>query len=380
MVNINIQNQPNNIQQLLFEIMRNGPLSKKELQQNTGFSWGFVSEKTNKLLEKKNIVSDVRQSKSVGRKTEELDINPNRNYILGVEISYRRIKIVVTDMRGRILEKETKEFEPEQREYEIVMSNLIDLMDNYYEKHKKNNIKGVGVALQGIVDREAGVSIRINRIKDWRNVPIKQIIEERYQVHVVVEHDSECLMKSEQYFGCLKNNASTEALLVSVSHAIGVATAIIINGQVYKGHSGRAGEIGKKVIGKDENGYMLLENHITREGIKKDYEQMFHEQKRFSEIENGALNGDEKCLKIFSQLTESVGIAVTEVCNILNPEIIVINTKECKCQEFIYTEISEVVSKLSTDEKVKVELSTLDDNAVAVGVSLVAIENEILKA
>ena len=70
MVDYNNKEQLSNVQQILLTIIENGPVSKKELQALTGFSWGFVSEKTNLLIENQYISSAVRNTKSVGRKTE----------------------------------------------------------------------------------------------------------------------------------------------------------------------------------------------------------------------------------------------------------------------------------------------------------------------
>ena len=379
MANIAVQEQTNNVQHILSTIIDKGPVTKKEIQAITGLSWGLISEKTNKLLEEKYIVSSVRKTVGVGRKTEEFDVNSNRNCIIGLEISYRRINIVVTDMKGRVLEQEVAEFEPEHREYDYVKNEMLLLIDKYYNKYQHINILGIGVAIQGVVDFMQGVSVRINRIKDWKDVPIKKMIEDKYGINVIVEHDPDCLMKSECGIGALRNSTYQEILMVSISHAIGVATAISINGSVYKGHKGMAGEIGKSVIGDGKSGYELLENHITREGIISDYEEMFHEKKRFSQIENGALEKDEKCVALLTKLAEYVGVTIAEAGNLLNPDIIIVNTRECKCQELIFEEIKKAVKNICWDEEVKVILSKLDDNAIAVGAALTVIESELSK-
>ena len=97
----NTQLRQENIRRLLGEIRDRAPITKRELQDITGFSWGNISFITNKLLIERYIVPSGKQETSVGRKPEEYDINTAENLIIGVDYHLGGFVLVVTDLRGR---------------------------------------------------------------------------------------------------------------------------------------------------------------------------------------------------------------------------------------------------------------------------------------
>lgn len=372
--------QLSNIQEMLLAIIENGPVSKKELQKITGFSWGFVSEKSNLLMENKYICSSIRNTQSVGRKTEELDINPSANYFIGTEISYKKINMILTDMKGRIIEQKTEEFEQDDRTKENFFTTLFFFLDYMFKKYSKRKINGIGLAVQGLVNRNAGMAILNSKIKGWNDVPLEEILEERYGVDVIVEHDSDCHMKSEMLYGQLKKMHSEDAIMITISHAVGIGTSMMIDGNIHRGSKNISGEIGRKVIGVDQNNqYVFLEEQVTREGIIKEYYKRTNIKKRFSQIEQEGLDGVEEGKSVFDDLAKNVALAVSDVNNIINPEVIIINTRECKCQSLFFDKIKEVVNTISYNKSVQIILSDLDNNAMAVGAAFYAIENTLHK-
>lgn len=376
----NVSAQWNNHQLLLWKIKGNSPISKRELQDVTGLSWGLISRLTNALTEEGYIVPYVRQSQGVGRKAEEYDINNERNYFIGIDLSYNGIVSVLTDMKGRIIEQNERKFAV--RERECALEQLFEMTDHYFRDFRDNGIMGIGFAVQGVVNRRDGISVRINKIKDWNNVPLKQIVEERYCVPVSVEHNPDCLIKCESAFGCLKGSKATEVLMIKVDYSTGIGMSVMIRGQIYYGFHGKAGEIGYTIINRDADGAVnRLEDQVTKEGIVKAYRKLTGENDEisYSDVVEHAGKNEEICRDIYGKLGTCIGDAVSSACNFLNPQVVVIYAGSCEYSDVLFAAADDFVHENTYDKSVEIRLSKLQKEATAIGAALVAVENAIQK-
>lgn len=259
--------QRSGIQIILQTIKDYGPISKRELQDRTGLSVGHISQVTRRFLEEEKIVV-CETEMTGGRNRELLDINRNGEYFIGVDMNSQRARAVLVDMKGRILYEQRLSWEVS--ESEVVLQVLFTLIDEIFAKYPKEKIHGIGFAEQGVVDVANGISVRIDRIQNWKDVQLKTIMEERYQVQTMIAHDLDCLMKCECNFGDLKEKNATDAILVHYHYGIGIGLSIMINGQIYIGHKGMAGEVGYTIMNVDEQGKPDMLGYY---GDKKDGEE-----------------------------------------------------------------------------------------------------------
>lgn len=172
------QMRKSNICVLLSEIKQNDPLSKRDLQDRTGLSWGAISSITAMLCEKGYIVPTGKQRTHVGRKPFQLDINPNDYFIIGVDLNIAGLCGVIVDVKGRVVREWIRYLT--RHTYDCVMDTLLGLLDEIVETYAHKHICGIGLAVQGVVDSEAGISERLPQVQNWKNVPIQKIVEERY--------------------------------------------------------------------------------------------------------------------------------------------------------------------------------------------------------
>lgn len=372
-----------NYEQLIIQGVRKyGPISKRELQQTLGLSWGLTTRIVNDLYAQGYFESCFRKSDGKGRRAEEYDINRDENYFIGIDLNYRAIVIVVTDMKARIVMRKAVEITTPEREYECVIGKLFQALDEIFEKNKKRKICGIGMAVQGIVRREEGVSVHIGHFRNWQNIPLKTMLEERYGVEVHVEHDPVALMKSEKNIGCMQRTDITEAILISINHRTGIGMSIMIRNEIYYGANERAGEVGYAFVSERAEGAgRYLEEHVLAEDIVADYKALTGESKEisFREIEKRAKAGDPACRKIFERLGENIGIAISYACSILNPQIVVIYATSCECADLLFEQMQGTILNNTFDKNTEIVLSTLNNEAVVHGATLIAIENEIEK-
>lgn len=335
------------IQVMFQSIKEYGPISKRELQAMTGFSWSRISEVTNQLLTEGYIVAGEKQV-TAGRTADKLDINMDDNYCIGVDISSQNLLVLVTDMKGRAIE----DFECRWDDWnqKQVLEKLFEILDKAVEKYSDKHIRGIGFAIQGVVDISGGVSVYIEGIEGWENIPLKAMMEERYHLNTVLAHDPDCLMKCEQSFGILHEHPSEDVLLVHFNMGVGIGMSIMTNGQLYLGHNGRAGELSYTIlnVGSDEPCTQL------RHYMNKNWE---------------TENTEQFC----NYIARSVAIANS----LFNPERIILHTIGCPYWEQLYRHVGKKLQGNSYDKDVKLQLSSLGRDAKAKGAACIVIDTII---
>lgn len=340
--------QRTNVQQIFQQIVDNGPISRRELQAHTGFSWGLISQVTNRLIAEGRVVAENDlTSAGVGRRAEKLDIVATDHYVIGVDIDSEGMYTVVTDMKGRPVESDRYTWT--QKVCGQVLQMLYSVLDELTEKYADRHITGIGVSVQGITDVARGVSVYISRIKDWVEVPLRDLLADRYHMDIVVAHDPDCLMESELAFGLLKNTNAQDVLLMhynSVARCLGMS--VMVDGQLYFGHRGRAAEIGYTIVGESTDGTpRMLEDDITDSDISP------------------------------SRVCSSIGKAMAMANTLFNPQIIVLHIPQCPYAKQLTNEVKRWISTASYDASVSVKISKLDKSAKALGAALIMINRSV---
>ncbi len=364
------------LQQLMREIIKRGPISKKELQERTGISWGMVSGLINQLVEDKFIVSSVRQTNDVGRKAEEFDVNPAEHLCIGIDLSHNGLLGVVTDLRGRVISQSECTFEKPNKE--TVLNEIFKMTDAFLLEFQNNTIWGIGFSAQGIVEIYEGVSALISAIEGWKNICLKDIMEERYGLQTFTEHDPNCVMLAERSVGCLRNREIREVTLLSYDPKVGAGISVITRGQLCHGVRGRAGEIGCNPVDITRDGdWHHFEDYLSPSAMTREYEARTHRAISYSEFLSLLEQGDMDCIAIYEQLGRNFGFALAIANNYLNPEVIVLNIAGVQ-QKILYDEISRLVKAVSFDPSVQIVLSEPRVEMKAIGAALILSEKAIL--
>ena len=337
-----------NVQQIFQQIVENGPLSRRELQQLTGFSWGLISQVTNRLITDGYVVAeDDAYSTGVGRRAEKLDIVKNDYFFIGVDIDANGMYAVVTDMKGRLIENKRHEWPV--REKDQVLQTLYNILDHLMEKYRGKHITRIGISAQGITNMEQGVSASIIKIRGWVDVPLRDLLCSRYDVDVVVAHNPDCMMESEHAFGVLKNTEFRNVLLMHynpLTSSLGMSA--MVDGQVYCGHRGRAAEIGYTILGEKPDGTPeLLEDLLLDPQISA------------------------------QKLCTGIGKAMAVANTMYNPEIIVLHIPDSPLKAMMIDEVKRWVRTGSYDAEVSIKISNLDHNANARGAAMIMINRAI---
>ncbi|MEE0946737.1 MAG: ROK family protein [Acutalibacteraceae bacterium] len=372
----NTQLRQESLKRVLTEIRAKGPISKRQLQKITDFSWGNMSSIITVLCESGYIVSVGKQNTGVGRKPEEYDINSDNNYIIGIDFNSTGTLALVCDLRGRIVKEFRERFEDNNvnklKTREEAEALLYKAVSEAVEFCSGKNVAYIAVAMQGDVDTENGISANLCVIKDWKNVPVCQMLEEKFGIKTVMLHDPDCVIYAERFYGALADSDVNNAVEIRIEHGLGMAA--IINGQIYMGNKGKTCEIKNLIVpSNNELGYSYVENVIGNSGnIVSRYTKKTGKELTVAAIGELARSGNEIALEIFKNVSISLAFAISNICAVYNPDKVVLFGEMNQFEDIFLECLKGLVKELNfADSSMpEIELSKLDYTAAAVGAAL----------
>jgi len=221
MANLNCSN-------ILNIIQKNGAVSRKEIIEFSGLSWGGMTKIVNKLLENGYIIENGQEGNSSlrGRIPSLLSINTEKNFIIGFDLNQMGLTAVVMNLTGEILERFSAPADFKTREE--LEEKSIDFLSEIFKNYAENSIIAIGVAMQGIVDKQNGICERFFFENKAEIIPIKDIIEKAFPVRVFIEHDPDCIL-----FSHMEHDRKENAVLLRIDRGIGMAAAVA--GKIIKG-------------------------------------------------------------------------------------------------------------------------------------------------
>ncbi len=341
---------------VLHSIREQKLLSRVDIAKMTGLSQASVTGITAELIDD-GLLFEKKEGKSIGgRKPILLAINPEGAYTIGVFLSIHQINVVVVNMKAEILASLTKPIETSEISPENISEEIIQAIQKciWESGLSKNQISGVGISLPGLVDSETGV-IRFLPNYQWREVNLRDLIYQKLEIPTYVENSANTLTIAEQWFG--NGKGISNFITVNLEHGIGAG--IVINGQIFRGDRGIAGEFGHVIINEDgptcrcgQKG--CLEAYSGNYAIIRDAE-MAAKEKKWSPNSNAKLtieeivakaNAGEKCLQdIFEKAGHMLGVGLINLIKIFNPACIIISGKGVNAGDLVLKPMLSVIEQ-----------------------------------
>ncbi len=235
-----------------------------------------------------------------------------------------------------------------------VLNDIFLLLDDLVT----DDIEGIGIGVPSVVDVENGIVYDVYNIPSWKSVPIKNILEKRYNKPVYVNNDANCFALGEKYFGKAKKYNNIVGLIIGT----GLGAGIIINGKLYNGTNCGAGEFGM-IPFKDD----ILEHYCSGYFFKKKYDITGEE------LYNLAVSKDEFALNVFREYGKNLGEAIKIILYAIDPEIIVMGGSVSKSFKYFKDALFETISDFGYPkslEKLKIEVSDVENVAILGAVGL----------
>lgn len=362
-----------NVRTILTNIRDYAPITTKELQQITHYSNSNVALILNKLLTSKHIVCAKKIETSVGRKPQKYDINPNDNLVIGADLGMSGLKIVVTDLCGRVKEEHFSHLSVGMTK-DYVLQVLYTNLDSIIASLEAKNVLYIGIAVQGAVEPQLGISKHIAAFTQWDDVPLAALLENRYRIPAVLAHDPDALMRTEKTIGVLKKQPTSSALLIRLEmHSCGMS--ILANSETYTGVHGYAGEIGRYPLSCSNQGEVTYLDQVLPE-IR--FLERYHaaggntDITSFDQFMDMVVAGDITAKKHLADTMHLLGIALLGLLNMFNPDYLILYGDLCKYKKYFADELSDYLRKNAYDSDFRLAFSIQKSNSAAVGAALLA--------
>jgi len=294
---------------------------------------------------------------------------------IGIDLGATRIKMGLVDERGRVSLRREIDTPFDAKKGAIINFIVSNVREMIKESGRvKREIIGIGIGVPGPVDSKRGIIHYFTNIKGWKEVPLKSILETRLGIKVALDNDVNAMTLGEYKFG-----AGGGALnLVCLTLGTGVGGGIIINGEIYRGSTMCAGEIGHIPINEKGpkcncKGIACVERYIGNRYILYRALMIFGKGITLERLSSLARKGNKKALRIWMDVGRKLGIALTGVVNLLNPDLIVIGGGVSKAGELILRPLrKEIKARAMKDQAKHVKLvrAKLGDDAGIIGASL----------
>lgn len=283
---------------------------------------------------------------------------------IGLDIGGTNIKGVVIDNRGEILRTYVRKSNYYVNDY---TKNIVEIIDELLNSCN-GQVEGIGIGVPGIVDYKKGNIISCPALS-LVNFNLKKYIEEIFKLKVKVENDVNAWTIGEKYFGCGKT--CTDFIMITIGTGIGCG--IYINDNIYRGASFEAGEIGYMPIGLDAYKYQCsnhdfgyFESNASANSVGKKYKEKSGEELECKEIFIRAEEGDEAAIDVVEEVYKYLGIGISAIRCIINPQKIVIGGGMANQGEKLKNEVKENIKKLIPLNTV-IELSKTGEFGGAIG-------------
>ncbi len=345
-------------------------------------------------LSDENIVSDFGKVETPGgRRPNVFGLTCSALYFIGVNVGRSSLSYVITDIQNNIISEEL------DLSFNLVdrpqcLDNIADSIDNFINNCgvERNKIMGLGVSITGRVNPEAGRSY-----KYFTHLPlsVREVIEKKVGIRTLIENDTRARCYAE--YSCGKSKDESNILYLHLG--LGVAVGIVIDGKLYYGKSGFAGEFGhipffdnekicacgkKGCLETEVSGLAIEEKMIKliESGVNTILRERYdrHETIYIGDIINAAKNDDNLSIELIEESGEKVGKAVAILMNLFNPETVIVGGALSAAGDYIMLPLKSSTNKYSLNlvyKDTKFCLSTLKDNAHAWGVAML-IRNKVL--
>lgn len=339
-------------QQLVLGAVRNKePVSRAQIAKELQLSRSTVSQIVDSLLQGELIFEaemEETSGKSGGRPGQMLRYNAVSSYLIGIDLTGEKSTVCVSDLRGRILQKE--DFLPAAGA-EDISGNIRNLLESAGIPAEK--IGRISISLPGSVNAEGKV-LRCTRLH-WRNYDLKKELSAWYGVPIDINNDVNLALIAEQRFGKGQNCGN----LVYLHLGEGIGCGILCNGQLVAGHSFMAGEIGRTVLRQStEDASVSLEEAI---GLS-----CFGSMDAFLCAVSGYTRGRERDVETIQRFIRVLTSAIVFTVGLLNPHRLILGGIMSEAMPDILEDIREAVTA-RTSTPVDIQLASLGGEACLTG-------------
>ena len=385
MVNKTIYSKRQILKELSFGNVRSAHEISLLIKKSLPLTTRLVTE----LVEEGFIKESGYATSTGGRRPQMYAMIPGKIFVISVAMDQLVTKIGIIDIHSCNVENVEK-FDLPLIKNTNALHELTNHIKDYIRKTAvdKEKILGIGIGMPGFVDVDKGINYSF---LDNGGKSISATIEGEVGMPVFIDNDSSLIALTELKLGAARDNKNT----MVINLGWGVGLGLIINGEMFRGNNGLAGEFShiplfenNKLCGCGKSGCLETEASLlvvlskAKEELKKGRVSIIKEisgdfEKDSTNIINAALNGDQLAVELLAETAYNIGRGIAILIHIINPELVIISGRGALAGNMLLAPIQQAVNKYCIPRLAaytKIEISSFGSNAELVGGAALVIE------
>ena len=312
----------------------------------------------------------------------------NKKFAIGIDLGGTKLLAALLDKNNRVLSSvklKTRIEEGKDAFFEKIQESVASVMSE--AKVGFEQVVGLGMGCPGVIDHEDGVILSSPNIPFLENMPLGRKLEDLLGLDVVLENDVNTGLYGEHQFGAAEGYKNVAGIFVGT----GIGGAFIFDGRLYRGATGAAGEVGHMLIDplgpvcgcgrrgclEALAGRLAIASEAAAIAAKQQAPKLFKEvgadilKIKSGVLERAVQGGDRAIEELIVRKARIIGIAMANIVNLLNPDLIVLGGGVVEAlPDIIVKEASEAMTELAMpamSKRVKVVASKLKDLAIVMG-------------
>ncbi len=348
-----------NLSIILNALRDHSPLSRAALAVATGLNKTTVSSLVQQLLDARLVTESGVDKNLTGRPGILLELNALAGSLIGVEIGVDFISILLTDFAARVLwrhQERTDRRDSQQAILERVIAKI--RMAAAQAQAQDLDIFGMAIGVPGLIDVQSGAVLYAPNLH-WKDVPLREMLRAEFAFPITVDNEATMAAFGESFFGVARGSRN----VLYVSAGVGIGGGLVLDGRIYPGRDGLAGEVGHMTLEIDglpcncgnrgcwetlasQSAVFRRVHEAIAAGAASSLAR-FNNGKRANLtipiVVRAAEQGDRVARQALTETGEYLGIGLANLINALNPEMVVFGGILSLAQEFLMPVIQETV-------------------------------------
>lgn len=242
---------------------------------------------------------------------------------------------------------------------ELIRDNIFSLLDKI---ENIDECKGIGIAVPGPVNIYDRTMTKSHNLIGFKGYPIAKMIEDKYQIPVIMENDANVAGLAE----ALKGAGENKDIVYYITHSTGIGGALIINGKIVSGKSGFAGEIGNIIVKENCQKYNELnagaiEGEFSGSALDRKAKELYGEDANALTLFNKVKENDLNAQAIINEMADNMGKLLATISQIIDPQIIVFGGGVTKSKDAYWPMMIESYHKYFNGEGAEIKSAELKE-------------------
>lgn len=348
-----------NLSIILNALRDHPPLSRAALAVATGLNKTTVSSLVKQLTDAGLITENGVGKSSTGRPGILLQLNPAAGSIIGVEIGVDFISVVLTDFAAHVIWRHQVRTDGHEVQAAILRRAMTNI-EAAVARAKAHGLPILGMALgvPGLVNVESGTLLYAPNL-GWENVALRQMLQAKFDFPIFVDNEASMAAFGESYFGVARGSRN----VLYVSAGVGIGGGLVLNGRMFAGAAGFAGEVGHmtldpvglqcncgnrgcwETLASQSAVFRRIHTCIDAGSPSKlaRFKTSKHEGLTIPIVVRAAEEGDPVAREALNETGNYLGIGLANLINALNPEMVVFGGILSLAKEFLLPVIQQTI-------------------------------------